>query len=159
RWADADHDPQAALRSFAVLLDPDLVTPDDVIASAAGDPVRTILAQRAADLATYADELDTLRQAASSPQEAFEQLVGSALPGVDLEALRKALDEGQEITGQLEAIGLSRGAFLVLGNVRALAAAGPVTTDEWRDVDEILVGAEKRRRVPQWRGEETGLTL
>jgi hypothetical protein len=158
RWAQEDQHPIPP-RAYAAVADPDVIGPDDVVAGPAGDPVRSLLSDRAALLADYATTLDHLRTGATDPTHALAAMLAEALPGVDLDALETRDRQGIDIAPDLAGAGLTRSGFRYLRSVARLAATGTVTAAEWVDAIAVLTAAHKHTLLPSWRAEETAFVL
>ena len=105
-WAEQDQHPNPP-RAFAVLADPDVIGAPDVAPGPKGDPVRLLLAQRAAQLAGYATLLDGLRAGAGDAAHGLAAMQAQALPGVDLADLAAKDGQGTDISAALESAGLT----------------------------------------------------
>lgn len=156
-WAKQDRAP-ARPRTFAVMVDPDVVTADDVVATSAGNPVRKLISDRTTALASFVTSLDDAR-AATGPTAALNGMTAIALPGVDLAALETTEATGGDISADLAAAGLTESGFRYLRQLARLAASGTVTDTEWASGVAVLVGAHKQGLYPTWRDEEAGLVL
>src|SRR6185312_10663047 len=89
-----------------------------------------------------------------------EQTVG--VPMAELLALDERRRNGEAIQRRLDQLHLTNPAFVYLLRLRELvAAAQPVTRDEWESFFSILVRVRTRRLTAQWRDEEraAGVTL
>lgn len=157
-WAEQDQHPNAP-RAFTVLADPDVIGAPDVIPGPKGDPIRTLLAQRAHHLSDYAQLLNSLRNAELDAAKGLASMQARALPGVDLAALEAKDTSGADISAALTAAGLTRGGFRYLRDLGRLAAAGTLTLAEWTDAIAILTGAHRRQLYPTWRTQETAFVL
>jgi hypothetical protein len=157
-WAEQDQHPNPP-RAFAVLADPDVIGVPDVVGGTKGDPVRLLLAQRAAHLAGYATLLDGLRTGAADAAHGLAAMQAQALPGVDLADLEAKDGQGTDISAALEPAGLTRGGFLYLRALGRLAATGDLTAAEWSDAIAVLTGANKRSLYPAWQAQETAFVL
>ena len=158
RFAREDQHPSPP-RAFLALADPDVIDAGDVVAGPAGDPIRTLLAQRSAALGDFATTLDHLRAAAPDAVHALTAVVAHALPGVDLADLEAREAAGTDIGADLDAAGLTRTGFRYLRGMAALAAAGTVTAAEWTDTIAVLTAAHKVTLIPSWRAAETAFVL
>src|SRR5262249_60912900 len=65
-WAEQDQHPNPP-RAYAVVADPDVIGAADVVAGSNGQPIRTLLAQRAKQLSDFTLQLDALRTGADAP--------------------------------------------------------------------------------------------
>ena len=109
-WAEQDQHPPAP-RAFAVLGDPDVIGAPDVAPGPKGDPIRLLLTQRAAQLASYVKLLDGLRTGAADAAHGLAAMEAQALPGVDLADLEAKDGQGADISAALESAGLTRERF------------------------------------------------
>ncbi|MBO0868152.1 MAG: hypothetical protein J2P15_06265 [Micromonosporaceae bacterium] len=157
-WADQDQHPNPP-RAFAAVVDPDVIGTADVAGTPNSDPVRTLLTQRAQQLADYSTMLDGIRTATANPAQALANMQAQALPGVDLAALESQDDQGTDIAPALATAGLTRTGFTYLRKLAALAAVGSLTAAEWSDAVAVLTGAHKQTLYPAWRAQESGLVL
>ncbi|MFK4067208.1 neuraminidase-like domain-containing protein [Streptomyces sp. NPDC029674] len=157
-WAEQDQHPRTP-RAFTALADPDVIGAADVVAGPKGDPVRTLLAQRAHALSDYGNLLNSLRNAETDPVKGLAAMTARALPDTDLADLEAKDTRGTDIGPALDAVGLPRGGFLHLRALARLAAAGPLTRAEWTDAIAVLVGARRRQLYPTWRAQETAFVL
>jgi hypothetical protein len=160
RWAAADQAPPGP-RAYDVLVDPDVIGPADVVSDPAGDPVRQLLATRAATLGSFAQSLETARRGAATPAAGLAAMLTLALPGVDLAALETAERGGTDIDPALRAANLTRAGFGYLRQLARLTegAGTPVTEAEWADGVAVLVGVRRRSLYPTWRGQEGGISV
>jgi len=158
RWAREDQHPTLR-RAFAAVADPDVVGAGDVVTGPSGDPVRALLARRAAVLNDYATTLDQLRSTAPDAQSALAAMLAKTLPGVDLAALETRDRQGTDIAPDLIAAGLTRAGFRYLRTVDRLAGAKKVTPAEWADTIAVLTAAHKQALIFAWRAEETAFVL
>ena len=157
-WAEQDQHPNPP-RAFTVLADPDMISAPDVAPGAKGNPIRLLLTQRAAQLASYAQMLDHARTAAADATHGLADMEATALPGVDLAGLEATEGQGADISAALESAGLSRSGFLYLRALSRLAATGALTPAEWSDAIAVLTGAHKRSLSPAWQAQETAFVL
>jgi hypothetical protein len=157
-WAEQDQHPNPP-RAFAVLADPDMIGAPDVAPGPKGNPIRLLVEQRAAQLASYAQMLDHARTAAADATHGLADMEATALPGVDLAGLEAREGHGADISAALESAGLSRSGFLYLRELSRLAAKGVLTPAEWSDGIAVLTGAHKRSLSPAWQAQETAFVL
>ena len=163
RWASEDR--AGTGESFAVLLDPDLVSASDLVDPAPPDPAppgdpHVLLSDRAEALAEFRAGLDAARTSAGAPADDYKAVVTQA--GVSIDALTQiatARAGGADVSEQVAALGFTLLAFELLWQVKQLADAGPVMTAEWNDVQDILVAAHKQSLVAEWRAAESAITL
>ncbi|MGN9909000.1 hypothetical protein ACTMTJ_15760 [Phytohabitans sp. LJ34] len=157
-WADEDRAPGGD-RAFGALADPDVVGADDVVAGPAGDPIRTLLTQRATTLTAHEQALDAIRTGNPNAAQALAAMVTQTIPGADLAAWETDEGKGVDISGRLAAAGLTLVGFRVLRGLARLAAAGTLTAAEWNDGIAVLTGARRRQQFTAWRAQETGIVL
>lgn len=158
-WAEQDHAGDVAHRPFPVLVDPDLIGPDD-LANSTGGPAQLLVEARRQEVAGYVAKLDELRKAAKTAAKAFNALLANALPDIDLAALDAQRREGEDITAQLQDFDLTRPGFDYLLRISLLVKSETTVLEaEWEDVRDILTQVKKARRYPQWRADETTITL
>lgn len=155
RW-----DWQQALRARmrVPIIDPDLVTSDDLIAPAQGHPAYDLWNARRIYLRGRSR---ALRDGGGSLQVIHDQL--AARLGVnDLDGLKESLDSGELSTARIEQFNLKRSELAYALRIRALAKSGSQLSEgELGDFYDILLQLEKRRyRFPEWLREEqaAGLT-
>ena len=163
RWASEDR--AGTGQSFAVILDPDIISPSDFVNPAppdpapAGDP-HVLLSDRAGVIAAFRASLDAARTPGPSPGDDYKAVLAKAGLSIDeLQEIATARTGGTDVTAQLAALGLTLSAFELLWQVKQLADAGPVLTAEWNDVEDILVAAHKQTLLADWRAAESALTL
>jgi Tc toxin complex TcA C-terminal TcB-binding domain/Concanavalin A-like lectin/glucanases superfamily/ABC toxin N-terminal region len=159
RWAEADHGTEAAERAFPVLVEPDLLAATDLVTTAVNNPAQSLLSARRNEVQTIRADLRRAREAAASPADGLRAILGIALPGIDLTALKTAETTGKDIGPALRAALLSREAFAFLLRMTRIVATGTVTEGEWQDTYDILTQVQKARRYAQWRQQESGLVL
>ncbi|NGN65281.1 hypothetical protein G5C51_15405 [Streptomyces sp. A7024] len=157
-WAERDQHPPTP-RAFTALVDPDVIGAPDVVPGPKGDPIRTLLAQRAHTLSDFGNLLNSLRNGQTDPVQGLAAMTARALPGADLADLEAKDARGTDIRAALAAVGLPRGGLLYLRQLARLAATGPLTTAEWNDAIAVLVGARRRQLYPAWRAQETAFVL
>ncbi|MFF2627073.1 LamG-like jellyroll fold domain-containing protein [Kitasatospora griseola] len=157
RWARQDR--TATGREFAVIVDPDLLSDLDVRPAS---QAAALLAARRTTLGAVVQGLRTRREAAADPGAGYRAVLADALPATDLDALDAQERAGADIEPQLAAAGLTREAFLLLRRIKALTAAvgAQVTAAEWDSLYAVLTQVKKvAQYYPQWRAEESALTL
>lgn len=152
RWQAEDLHPPVAV-AYQVLIDPDLVSPGEILEAA----IATLLQARQGQLDAQRVLLAGKRNPGAPAQDQLGAMLAAGLPaGTDLAAMQQQQQAGADISGPLAAAGLDQQGFAYLLLVQQLAATpGPVVTDaEWSDAEDVLVAAFLRRSYPQWRGEE-----
>ncbi|MER5942508.1 LamG-like jellyroll fold domain-containing protein [Streptomyces sp. NPDC001928] len=160
RWYATDHAPQPADRGFDVLVDPDLISPDDLATATVGNPAAALLQARRDDVHAIRETLRSARETGgASAAEQLTALLKTGLPDIDLPAIAAEQDQGVDIGPALAAIPLSREAFASLLRTRRLAGTGSVTTAEWEDAYDILTAVDKARAIETWRAEESLINL
>jgi hypothetical protein len=159
-WAEADHSPAAAGRVFRVLVDPDMIGPDDLAEHVVSNQALTLLTARTQELRQVREDLRLAREAGGpSPAAQMQALLQKGLPGADLLDVKSRQTAGEDIGPMLSTLMLTREGFEYLVRMVRLAAAGTVTDSEWQDAYDILTQVEKNRRCPQWRAQENAITL
>lgn len=160
RWYEADHAPQPPDRGFAVLVDPDLIGPDDLAATTVGNPAAALLQARRAEVQTIRETLRSAREAGgATAADQMATLLKAGLPDADLPGIAADQEHGVDVGPALAAIPLSREAFGSLLRTMRLADTGIVTQAEWEDAYDILTAVEKARSVDAWRAQETLISL
>jgi hypothetical protein len=153
-WQSQDAHPPVPV-AYSVIVDPDVITARDVRAdSPQSTQVLNLLAARSAQLTGQASALNAARAgAASAVDSGLSALLAAALPaGMDIAALHTQESQGTDIGSQLAAAGLDRTGFDYLLQLQALAGQGGalLTSREWADAVEVLVGAYRRRQYGSW---------
>jgi hypothetical protein len=137
------------------VIDPDLVAKDDFVDPSPGNAAFDLWQARksAADAKFHA--LNALRAAQPTPSDGFTTIVANVL-GVmaDIPRIEAAMAAGVDVTATLAGLDITAREFAVLARVRALAAAGTITTTEWDETCHLLVQAWKRKQDGAWRSEE-----
>ena len=106
--------------------------------------------QSGTDLETWIDKRLTDEHIESADQIDIHAL--GMEPG-EIDALNEALDTGENITKRLDQLGLDRGTFRALMQVRKLGSNA--NADDWQKFNHILIQAEKTRHLfHNWREEE-----
>ena len=159
-WAEADHSPTAADRVFPVLVDPDLIGPDDLAEHVVSNQAQTLLTARTQEVGQVREDLRLAREGGGpSPADQMQALLQKGLPGADLLNVKSRQTAGEDISPMLTTLMLTREGFEYLVRMVRLAAAGTVTDSEWQDAYDILTQVEKSRRYPQWRAQENAIAL
>lgn len=154
-WQQQDDAARSAMDTPQPVIDPDLLVVQDLRTASPGNTAFDLLHARKALVTTLLAEMSALRSAQPTPQEAFDQLVGSVLgPVPELLAMVEARRNGSGIDAALRARRLTPQAFVHLMRVRELAVAGDVLDSEWGDVDAILLQVKKFALHAAWREEE-----
>jgi len=157
-WAVQDQLPVAP-RTFAALVDPDVVAATDVVAGPSGDAIRSLISSRAAVLTSYAQSLDNARRAAANATAGLAAMLALALPGVNLATLEARENSGSDISADLTTAGLTRTGFRYLLQMSRLAQTGTVTEPEWADAVAVLTAVRKQMLYATWRSQETMVVL
>jgi len=161
-WQQQDADALSEPDAATVIVDPDLIGPDDLQQAAPGDPAYDLWQTRTNALASILGAFKQKRDGQpDQPLSAFEAIVADGLgqPAailLELDARQKA---GKDITSKdivpnLNQLNLTYLAFMRLLRVRNLIVNGTVDNADWDDVFAILVQANKLRTYPAWRAEE-----
>ncbi len=172
-WRTEDHpspDPALALASTPPpVVDPDIVEDADISSAAASQPIRDLRVRRVAQLGAEAADIRRIRHLAPAHAAdaravaVFDQTVRATLPDAHLEETGTGWTQqeaaGQSIDGSLAAAGLTHAAFARLAALRGVAASGPLTDDEWNEVDAILLRVRKLRLFDRWRAEESTVDI
>ncbi|MGZ4432137.1 MAG: Tc toxin subunit A-related protein [Trebonia sp.] len=180
-WWRADW-PASPPRDAPPLVDPDVIDPADMVYPFLTPPGQP----RAPTLPVHLwedrqkqiqDWRQTIREVREEPQAGYEALitdravvngrpiqfgVGLAITMADFTALRDRRRAGEDLTTDLDAIGISVAGFDVLvriGEVLGQAPPGPVLAAEWDDISDILIQRLKRLVTGTWRAEEKALFL
>jgi hypothetical protein len=157
-WAVEDAAPVLAT-TFHVLVDPDVVSVHDIIASSPPTAAIGLQSSRATDLAAYAAKLQTARAGAATPAAGLAAIIAIAAQGLDISALTTAESTANDITATLGGFFLDVAGFRYLQRFSALATGVTPTDGEWSAVVDIFTGAYKRSQFPAWRTAEAGLSL
>ncbi|MBI3969614.1 MAG: hypothetical protein HY329_28560, partial [Chloroflexi bacterium] len=139
------------------IVDPDLIGPGELRNPAAGDPAFDLWQARRTFVDQTLAHLRSTRETRSSLLEGLDAVLTSALgvPAAALAALARQREEGTELSGELERLGLANDAFSRLARIHALIVSpAPVLESEWSDVYSILAQVQKRRAYSDWRHEE-----
>jgi hypothetical protein len=152
----------ASERTFAVLVDPDLIGLDD-IAGGAGSAIGQLWTRRRghvdADLAGFGKLVSDTLHGGGKQSDAFTAVVSAAIPGVDIPGLDADRLDGTDIGPALAAIPLGRDGLEYLLTVWRLAQREAVNDDEWGAMFAVLAQVEKARRYPAWSQEEQSFSL
>ncbi|MFE0515425.1 LamG-like jellyroll fold domain-containing protein, partial [Streptomyces sp. NPDC058964] len=159
RWSEEDAALDPAVAGFQMLVDPDVITPDDLTLVGRTGLAGSLLADRTAEIAVIAADLHAVRAAQPTQPAALAAVLDRARPGVDLIDLAARRDQGRDIGPALAAANLSEPAFAMLRTVAGLAALGTVQADEWSDVEALLTRVTTLGLRGRWRTEETGVSL
>ena len=142
------------------IIDPDVITPDDMRHPGAGSPAFDRWQERRTEVDGILANLQTAREA-NGLEHILKQVLGDPLP--DLAALLTNLQQGtqlEETVNAITALFLTVESFTRLMEIKGKNDAGePVTDAEWNEVYAILAQAEKLKRFPDWIAEEAGLVL
>ena len=136
------------------LIDPDVLSVQDLRTPNPGNPAYDLWKARQDDLAAHAASLDQLRTGQRTQQAGFDKIVSTIAPIPELLALAEQRRQGGAIDGQLRARHLPLPAFLHLMRVRELAVAGSVLDSEWADVYAVIVQFRKVGLYAAWRRQE-----
>ena len=136
------------------LIDPDVLSVQDLRTPNPGNPAYDLWKARQDDLAAHAASLDRLRTGQRTQQAGFDKIVSTIAPIPELLALAEQRRQGGAIDGQLRARHLPLPAFLHLMRVRELAVAGSVLDSEWADVYAVIVQFRKVGLYAAWRRQE-----
>jgi Tc toxin complex TcA C-terminal TcB-binding domain len=154
-WQQQDDAARSDLDTPLPVIDPDLLSTQDLRTPGPGNAAYDLWKARRDDLAAQLTALDTARKAQATQQAGFDQIVSQALgPIAELLALAAERQRGNAIDIPLRAKMLTLQPFLHLMRVRQLAVAGTVLDAEWDDVYAILIQVKKLGLYAAWRGEE-----
>jgi hypothetical protein len=153
RWTLEDAQTRDGTDGPMPIIDPDLVSEANLLTRAAGNRVYDLWKARK----TWIDA--KVAEAEGQRQQGFEHVVRTFVGSLDFAALTTQDDNGVEISPVLDPLNLELSAFRFLAKCRELAAAGVLLETEWRDILDIVVQVHKKRQYPQWRVEESGLSL
>ena len=139
--------------AYTAVIDPDLLTEDEVLDVS----LTTVLAARLKVLDDRATELEALRSDNDPPASTFKAMLQTGLPNTfDFPEVKRHYDNGEDITDELNQAGLDQPGFAYLLQVNRLTGISgtTVTTQEWRDLEDVLVASLRRRSATTWRQEE-----
>jgi hypothetical protein len=154
-WQQQDDAARTEFDTPVPLIDPDLISPQDLRTPSPGNSAYDLWKARQDDLAAQLAALDAARKAQSTQQAGFDQIVSDAVgPVAELLALDEERQRGNAIDVALKAKRLSMQAFLHLMRLRQLAVVGTVLDAEWADVYAILTQVKKLGSYAAWRSEE-----
>jgi hypothetical protein len=154
-WQQQDAAARSELDLPVPVIDPDLLSPQDLCTPNPGNAAYDMWKARRDVLAAQLTALDTLRKAQATPRAGFDRIISDTLgPIPELLALDAARQSGNRIDSQLRAKRLTLQPFLHLMRVRQLAVANTVLDAEWNDVYAILIQVRKFRLHAAWRSEE-----
>jgi hypothetical protein len=156
-WAEEDH-AERPDRGYPAILDPDLVTDDDLTAAGAVGAAGTLLAARRAEVATAAKGIRAQRTAARD-QPAALAAVFTALPALDRAAFETDVRAGRDVSARLRGAQLQERAVVAVARAARLARTGLLTEPEWQVLEDIAVQGVKSGRYGPWREEERVLSL
>jgi peptidoglycan hydrolase-like protein with peptidoglycan-binding domain len=160
-WAFSDYATTRPNDYTAPIVDPDIVTSDDLLPASQGGTAAIDLWQARRGWAQdQVKSLQQLRQPEVPASAALRAVCAKVLSGFDINATATKQYNGTDISAILGAIPLDLAGFSRLATLVNLASGG-LTDDEWDDAYNILVQVEKRRQFPSWRSEErlAGLLL
>ena len=162
QWQIEDLTPPTT-RAYRVVVDPDVITAQDI---AAGSPlsgrIQQLLQDRAGALANQTTKLKAALASATDAPAKLAAILGAGLPGVTPTTLtdwKKQETEGTDIGSLLAAVGLDRAGYQWLLHIRSLAGVADPTEAEWHEVMQVLLGAFRRARYADWLAEENGISL
>lgn len=147
------------LRSQAPIVDPDLISSDDLRHKIETDPAYNILQERKAWIKGQKESLKTTLESASTPKNGFNEILSSTI-GVqpeELLALANQQKQGDSIAARLDQLSLEMGDFLLLMRIYSLLlleSEEVILPSEWEEVYTILVQVTKRRTFAEWQEEE-----
>jgi hypothetical protein len=154
-WQKQDDAELSEMDTPAPVIDPDLLSAQDLRTPEPGDAAYDLWKARRDNLAARLAALDTTRKAQPTQQAGFDRIVSDTLGPVEqLLALIEQHRGGNSIDSQLRARRLTMQPFLHLMRVRELAVANTMLDEEWNDVYSILLQAQKFDLYATWRGEE-----
>jgi len=154
-WQQQDDGARSEMDTPAPVIDPDLLSEQDLRTPEPGDAAYDLWKARRNDLAARLGALDTTRKAQPTQQAGFDLIVSGALGPVEqLLALLEQHQNGDSIDSHLRARLLTMPAFMRLMRVRKLAVANSMLDEEWSDVYSILLQAQKFGLYAAWRDEE-----
>jgi hypothetical protein len=156
-WIKQDMDEYSRPKSERPILDPDLISQDDLRVHDPQDPAFKLWQDRTQWLASAAAELQTIWQTEPSAKSGFEAVIRKILdkPVTDLLALNDRQKLGEDIAAELNTLHLTQSAFKRLLRVWSLVENNTVTDADREDVDHILIQAKKQQNYKDWRTEET----
>jgi hypothetical protein len=154
RWRLADEAQRDSTDPPLPIIDPDLLGEQYLRSSDPNDPVRTLWAQRANWLTTTSTAINARIPAAGQvlTVDEFDLLVKEFVPGLEVAELIERDAAGEDISADLQALGLH--AFRYLADLRAALAGGALDVEAWQEVAAILLQATKLREYAGWREAE-----
>jgi Tc toxin complex TcA C-terminal TcB-binding domain/Bacterial Ig domain len=154
-WQQQDEAARSEMDLPAPVIDPDLLSAQDLRAPSPGNAAYDLWKARRDYLAAQLTAIDAQRKTQATQLAGFNYIIGSAIcPVAQLLDLLAQRQSGNSIDIQLQAKRLTMQAFLHLMRVRQLAAANAVQDAEWNDVYAILIQVKKFALHAIWRGEE-----
>lgn len=165
-WSQQDLATRSSPEAPLPIIDPDLITVNDLKDPAEGNPAFDLWDERRAWVAEKLDEIRADRESAAGTLQGFDEIVAPILgPVSELEDLAEDRENGIDIRSRLEAMLLDNQAFLYLIGIHRLVVTEStqdvelVLNSEWKNVYSILVQVLKRRKYDDWRQEEEGQSL
>src|SRR5262245_17151897 len=154
-WQQQDDAASSDLDLPAPVIDPDLLSTQDLRTPNAGNAAYDLWKARGDTLAAQLAALDTARKGQATQLAGFDLIVSDTLgPVAELLALNQQRQNGDAIDIPLGAKRLTLQPFLHLMRVRQLAATDSVLDAEWSDVYAILIQVKKLGLYATWRNEE-----
>jgi hypothetical protein len=154
-WQQQDDAARSELDLPTPVIDPDLLSTQDLRTPNAGNAAYDLWKARGDTLAAQLAALDTTRNGQATQLAGFDSIVSDTLgPVAELLALDQRRQSGDAIDIPLGAKRLTMQPFLHLMRVRQLAATNSVLDAEWSDVYAILIQVKKLGLYATWRGEE-----
>ena len=153
RWPIEDAQARDGADGPIPIIDPDLVDEANLLTPRAGNRVYDLWKARKTLIDANLAEVEDQRE------QGFEHIINSFIGSLDFAALTTQDADGINITPVLDQMNLELSAFRFLAKCRKLAVSGGLLDTEWRDIIDIVVQVQKNRQYPQWRLEESGLSL
>ncbi|MGN7200356.1 hypothetical protein [Arthrobacter sp. SAFR-044] len=162
QWQAEDLNPPSN-RAFTVVVDPDVITTADIRAgSTLATRIDQLFKARSGLLAEHAVSLTATVAGAADPPGSLAALLAAGLPNGTPELLsgwQAQEAQGVDISDPLAAAGLDRTGYRYLLSLAGLTAVAHPTAREWDDGVQVLTGAFRRRKYPEWLSEESGIIL
>lgn len=153
RWLLEDTQARDGAEGPIPIIDTDLIGRANLVIPTTGNRVYDLWTARKAWLEAKLEEAEGARQ------QGFAHVVSTFIGDLDLPALAEQDADGTDIRPVLDPLNLELAAFRFLAKCLELETAGDLLDTEWEDLLDIAVQVQKKRQYPQWRVEESGLSL
>jgi hypothetical protein len=158
-WLAEDQIAQTNTSVPVPAIDPDVLTEADLKSPVSGNSAYDLFITRKQWVADQLQAIRQVRESAPTLLEGFDQAVRLVLGNIDLVALAQDHRDGQDIEPVLTTVPLELAPFLVLVQVREMAAAELVLESEWEDFYNILTQVKKRQMFAAWANAEIASNL